>query len=235
MPAAPPAPAAVPQPVAAPPPAVAVVGTNDVPETSPRPPPRLHRGLYLRIDPSGVGYSGLSGSGPRGSASISGLASYAGVSLGGSPVPGLAIAGTIWGASFQGDFSGGPFEGARLAAPAAGTSLGVSAKASATFGEIGLLFDYYPDPAGGWHAGATIGIGVAGIMNHADDSSWGGVALLGGAFAGYAWWIGREWSLGISAVGAGASGASLRDSTGKDTGYQVSPVTFGLQTSILYY
>jgi hypothetical protein len=199
-----------------------------------------HEGFYLRVLLGGIGYASFWGDGPVGSASISGLESSGGVAIGGAIAPGFAIAGTIWGDTVNGTFQGSPFAGATISGPAgsqgaAPVMTAASTNASAALGEIGFLVDWHPQPTGGWHAGASVGLGFVGITNEADGSRWGGVALAGSLFGGYDWWLGRSWSLGLMLVGDAGSKATLNDSNRNDTGYRLTPASLSLMTSLLYY
>jgi hypothetical protein len=180
----------------------------------------------------------VAGDGPLGSASVAGLASGGRIAIGGSLAPGLALAGTISGATITGGtFNGGPYNQANQATivTSSGNPITASARATASFAQIGVLGDWFPDPAGGWHAGALAALGALGMTNHADDSSWGGIAASGAVFAGYDWWLGRSLSFGLTLVAAGASRASLNDSNRNDTGYKLAALSMGIELSILYY
>jgi hypothetical protein len=198
-----------------------------------------HDGLYVRVA-SGIGFMSLWGDGPAGSASISGLQSVAILAVGGSPVRGFAIAGAFWGGVVNSNtFNGGPFDGATLTTkPMSGAvphSIPASTNATGSLGGLGVLVDWYPSPAGGWHAGASVGLGLVGVTTLADNASMGGVGFGASLFGGYDWWIGRNWSLGLMLVAAGANRASLTDTNRNDTGYRLMPLSIGIAASILYY
>jgi hypothetical protein len=157
-----------------------------------------------------------------------------GFAIGGSIVRGLVLAGTAQGATTQATFKGGPFRNATIAVD--GNNIGASHEAMASFGELGLLLDWYPDPAAGWHAGLSGGLGAVVIVNNADDSSLVGVSPAGSVFGGYDWAIGRSWSLGLSLALSGAGTATMKHASGgDDAGYRLTPVSASVQASILYF
>lgn len=157
-----------------------------------------------------------------------------GLALGGSIARGLVLAGTVSGATTQATFSGGPFRDAKITVD--GSELSASHKAEASFAELGLLIDWYPNPAAGWHAGLSAGLGVLGIKNDADDSTLFGVSPAGSLFGGYDWAIARSWSLGLSLAIAGAGKATMKHSSGgDDAGYQLTPFSASVQASLLYF
>jgi hypothetical protein len=238
----PPAPVAAPAPTPAPA-AAPVPAPAPAPESFPAPDATnspgkgagRHSGFYLRFSSVSLGYISVSGEGPLGSASVSGLASIGGLAIGGTVAPGLALAGTIQGATVTGTFNGGPFASATIVPNGSGAAISASTDASAVAGVLGLLVDWYPNPAGGWHTGASVGLGVTGVTNNADGSRLGGIGLGGSVFGGYDWWLGPSWSLGLMVVGDGVGKAAMNDSNGHDTGYRLMPLSIGVTASLLYY
>ena len=237
-PAAPPAPAEA-IPVA--PPSVAggqaAAPTPTTTAATPCPCARYERhGFYLRYG-AGYGYLSTWGDGPSGSASISGGAITGSIAIGGTIAKGLVVAGAFRAWSTSGTFDGGPAITVTTSRSLNGaittTSHGLTG-ASATSFEIGALVDWYPDPAGGWHAGASIGIGGVGVTDDAGDEMSSG-ALGGSLFGGYQWWLGPAWSLGVEVVMSGATKASLTDSNQNDSNYRLMPLAIGIETPLLYY
>ena len=190
-------------------------------------------GFYLRIG-SGFSDVNLSGNGPRGTASFSGLGSNSLIAMGGNVARGVVLAGTIQGSSVTTTFKGGPFEGQTVTSN--GQSLTASSKADANFAVLGLLVDWYPNPSDGWHVGLSGGLGVTSVKNHADDSTMNGTSAAGGVFGGYDWAIGPEWSIGLALVATGALSASMKNSSDQpDTGYRLKSSSLGISGSFLYF
>lgn len=190
-------------------------------------------GFYFRLS-TGIGYASLAGDGPDGSASLSGLGNRFSLTFGGDVAPGLVLAGTLQGSSLTSDFDGGPLTGAMLATDDG--SVEASAKADAASAQLGVLVDWYPRPAGGWHAGVSAGLGVATVVTRADDEIMLGTSVAGSLFGGYDWSIARSWSVGVALVASGASSASMKDESGeRDLGYDLRSVFFGVEGSLLYF
>ena len=148
-----------------------------------------HDGLYLR---AALGASFTA----SGSATLPG--SSQDISISGSGV-GLELAvGETW---QHGIVLGGGIYGQSVGSPSYSMS-GVSTtggKLSAT--GIGPFVDWYPDPAGGLHAEAALGLAVIsaskGDQFPVKDNNGNGFSLLAGV--GYEWWFGEQVSLGVLA------------------------------------
>ena len=62
---------------------------------------------------------------------------------------------------------------------------------------FGPFVDWFPDPRGGAHVGAMIGVAAIGLSNGNDDNDnesstgWGG-----SLWGGYDFWVANQWSLG---------------------------------------
>ena len=195
--------------------------------------PRVHQGFYLRLS-SGPSVTTLRGRGPSGSASLTGGGESGFIAIGGAVAPGLVLAGTLQGTGFTADFKGGPLSDATLTAN--GETHSASHRAQAGIGMLGLLLDWYPQPRGGWHAGIATGIGAVGLTNSADDSDLGGVNLSGSVFGGYDWALGRDWALGLQLTASGGTSTKLHEDPGAhDSGYRLTPVSLGVQASLLYF
>jgi hypothetical protein len=146
----------------------------------------------------------------------------------------LVLAGTVFGSTTHATFNGGPFRDAKITLN--GSELNASHQADASFAQLGLLIDWYPNPAAGWHAGLSAGLGALVVTSHADDSSLVGVSPAGTLFAGYDWPIAKNWSLGLSLTVAGAGAATMKHSSGgEDAGYRLTPFSAGAQISLLYF
>jgi hypothetical protein len=180
----------------------------------------------------------VSGDGPNGSASLSGLGSSTGVALGGTPARGLAIAGVLRWVSKSGTFSGGPLVTATTTREVNGvmttSQSTLSGRAQAASFLLGVQADWFPRPEDGWHVGAGLGLGGTTVADDAGGTN-SGIGLSGSVFGGYQWWIGPRWSMGLQAVVLGAPRLKLSDSNGADTGYRMTPWSFGIEGTILYY
>lgn len=217
-----PYPSAAPAPGAPPPP---VPGPSRPAPASPRcpcirgPTEYRHDGYYQRLS-IGLGYTSFWGTGPAGSASISGIGSSFALAFGGTPWDGVVIAGTLGGAAADGAFKG--------SSPAA------SGDASALLPLIGVLTDWYPIATGPWHAGAAFGFsGFSTTDSNGRNST--GLAPGGSLFGGHDSWIGPQYSIGIAAILFIAGPSSGTDSRGYSTDYRFMAASFGLQTSLLWH
>jgi hypothetical protein len=196
-----------------------------------------HEGFYVAVD-TGVGVLGARGSGPLGSASISGFGSMSDLAIGGTVAPGLVIGAVLREWSTTGTFHGGPTITATTTYFANGvpstTQQTLSGHAHAASLEVGAFLDWYPNPERGWHVGASLGLGGMTLIDDAGTMS-DGVAVAGSIFGGYQWWLGRAWSLGLVGVFSAASSSRLDDSNQDDTGYRLTPFGVGIATQLLYY
>jgi hypothetical protein len=198
-----------------------------------RPLRRVHEGFYLRMS-SGPSFASLRGHGPSGSVSITDSGEGGFIAIGGALVPGLVLAGTLQGTAFDAEFKGGPFEHATVSSN--GKTRNASNRATGGFGMLGMLVDWYPQPKAGWHVGGSAGVGALVLSNAADDSVYGGANFAGTLFGGYDWALGRDWSLGLQLVASGATRTELEDdSSSRDTGYRLTPLSVGVQASLLYF
>jgi len=193
----------------------------------------IRRGFYLRIG-SGVGSMNMSGTGPKGTVSLSSLGSSSFFAIGGNLVGGLVLAGTVQSSSITTTFTGGPFVGENVTS--GGKSLTASSKVDAASSQLGLLVDWYPNLSDGWHVGLSGGFGATNVRNHADDSTMTGTSSAGSVFGGYDWAIGPEWSIGLALVGSTTLSASMKYSSDQpDAGYRLKSYFLGLSGSFLYF
>jgi len=163
-----------------------------------------HDGFYLRIG-LGAGYAAFSGEGPSGHSSVTDSAFGLFLGLGGTILPGLVLGAALTSATTNRSTLKG--------APAQGPT-----QVDATQIVLGFLLDWYPNPTGGWHAGALLGLGGPTLSN--DSIDWSGAVVAGSVFGGYDWWIGPQWSLGASLAVSVTPSTTLEDS-GRDTGLQL--------------
>jgi hypothetical protein len=197
-------------------------------------------GFYFRF---GMGPSLLSfrGDGPNGTAKATGLGSEVTLALGGSLARGVVLAGVIHGVDTTARFRGGPFEGSKIVTEsedASGDTSTVNANRRATFGlsTIGVLFDAYPSPEGGWHGGGSVGIAMNNVQNLADNSTYYSSGIGGMLFLGYDWQLVRDWVLGVSLVGTLTNKGSYKDQDDqRKTHYEMSGYAVGLETSLVYF
>ena len=193
----------------------------------------IRHGFYLRLD-QGIGYVGITGDGPLSSASMKGLGSTSVIAIGASIGRGVVLAGTLQAMSASATFKGGPFEGKTIIP--SDRSVSASSKADAAFSQIGLLLDWYQNPAAGWHVGASGGVGTISIVNRADESTLYGFGFAGTLFGGYDWRIAKAWSFGLSMVASAITTSTIKYSDdGADTGYRLHGLSLGVTGSILYF
>lgn len=97
--------------------------------------------------------------------------------------------------------------------------------------ELGVLVDWYPRVDDGWHVG--VALGFAGIMltdSALEDAV--GAAFSAKLLGGYDWWIGPQWSLGLSGVFAATPSTSLMFDDGDKSGYRFYTLSAGLAGSL---
>jgi hypothetical protein len=179
-----------------------------------------HDGFYLRFG-GGFGYGQFSGSGPAGSASVSGLSGESLFAIGGNVGEGFVVAGVVHGVQVRETLEGSP-------PPAR--------KATLALGQLGVLVDWFPDPTGGWHVGGLAGLGLVGISDAATRDSGtavvadgGGFSFGGGLLGGYDFWIGPQWSAGLYVIATGAGSTAMLDRQGDKTGYSFGAWSLGVQ------
>jgi hypothetical protein len=195
----------------------------------------VHNGFYFALTNTD-GYLAVWGDGPSGSASITGYANGGTIAIGGSPVPGFAVAGVIGAMNTSGDtFNGGPVVTVTTSTgngPSANTTL--QGRASASMVLLGGLVDWFPEPERGWHVGGSVGLGGA-VVTDDTGNSINGASIAGSIFGGYQFWLGPSWSLGVSGVVMGAPTLNLTDSNRNDSGYKMTPFYVGLAWTLMYY
>lgn len=151
---------------------------------------RNHDGFYLRM---GIGY---------GRGSVTSKGKVLGIDIeakfeGGGPSYELLLGGTIG----SGFVLGGGFVGQDISEPKITVTGGGGALDSSSIAKnqslgvvvLGPMVDWFPDPKGGGHVGAMVGIGGIGLSGDDGKSSSGTGASLWG---GYDFWVGEQWSLG---------------------------------------
>jgi hypothetical protein len=168
---------------------------------------------------------------------VSGLGAGFSFAIGGTVAPGIALAGVFGGTQVTGTFHGGPFSNATVMTSGS-SAAAVSATSNASAGEVelGAQLDWFPNPSKGLHFGGSIGVGGVSVTNQIDGSMMTGVGGAASLFGGYNFWIGPSWSLGLGAVAMGATPREqMNDKNRNDTNYRLTPLSFGLELSLLYY
>ena len=208
------------QTTASPSPAPSIVA-RDTPPVAPAPRPGLytHDGFYLRysIGPAAyrIGAGAASGDFVVEGPTVSGVGVSEILAVGGTLPHGVVLAG-------------------------AGAAM---VSSSVIVANYGLLVDWFPDPAAGWHVGGELGIGVVrnveGIVAFPstgrpppapDDLAVGlGLSLIGG----YDAWVTPQFSMGINLI---VMTAFARQTFQMDpTSYSVTPIAAGAMVSVLYH
>ncbi|HET9957458.1 MAG TPA: hypothetical protein VFQ61_23325 [Polyangiaceae bacterium] len=146
--------------------------------------PHLHDGFYLQLA-TGVGYYNSSAEAGANKVGFSGATLPFSLMLGGSPIPGLAIGGSLmidYAPSPRYKINGQTFD----------SGLDISQYVIG----LGPSVDFYPDPSGGLHFQGFVGWG--GLETSADGNAGGSdpTGLLLAVGAGYDFWVGNEWSIG---------------------------------------
>jgi hypothetical protein len=156
----------------------------------PPPPPleprtRLyHDGFYLRLS-TGFGYQGVSSSAGDSNVSTNGAGFALDIMIGGTPATGVVVGG---GSLFQtavspGQSTTGPVTDGLAAQGPGGVGLWL----------IGPFIDVFPNPTGGFHLGAELGLAAVGLKGNESTYSGGGG---GSVWVGYMGWMSSQWSLG---------------------------------------
>jgi len=193
-------------------------------------------GVYFRFS-TGLNFVSARGTGRSGDARVQGIdiGGFA-LAVGGTLLPGVALAGVIQNFANASEFHGGPFDDATITS-GDGRQLKASRMALADFLLLGLLIDWYPFASAGLHAGVMGGVGVLGVTNDADASNLFGYGVSGGVFGGYDWAIANRWTIGIelSAVRGGSLSMKKDDANGSEAGYDLIPAAIGFRGSLAYY
>jgi hypothetical protein len=172
-----------------------------------------HDGFYARVN---VGYGFQWGAfDPGGSApALDFDGSGLGIDLliGGSPSPGVALGGALLsGYTFTSDGGADAFD------PNVQTLL------------VGPFIDGFPNPAGGWHFGGTVGLAsIQASDRRVAESTWG---VGGAAWAGFDQWVGDEFAVG----GLVRFSVARTAGDGNATDTVVSAANLGLFFTALYH
>ncbi len=186
----------------------------------------VHEGFYFRgaLGAAGMTSNEVVAGKDADATSLSGNGFAGELSLGGTPRPGVVVAGTFLGYSVASPtFSAG----GRTSTLAQRETLGI----------VGLTLDWYPVPRGGFHLSGTVG---GGLMRGLDGYGYviPRTARYGSAFSfglGYDWWIARDVSLGVLARLTGAQlGGDVTALDGRAVSADTRVGTAGLLVSLLY-
>lgn len=194
---------------------------------------RTHDGFFLRLSLGGGGLnmkregsvtSGASSS-FTGSSSISGGAGMAEISMGGTIGQRLVLSGSL--VSHQ------------LADPVLdrdGDS-DFNLEGPLRFVLVGPSLEYFPDPRGGFHFGGMLALAAAWAKAPEPGfaENLGGVGGAMSLSAGYVWWLGKQWSLGIMARLTGARLHGEHSEQGATGSEDDNVGAFSLQVSALYH
>jgi len=178
---------------AAPPPSMPPGGTYAAPEPKGA---HYHDGFYLRLG-AGIGWMGVTETTEpaSGEAKLKGTGTAWHLTIGGTIIPGLAIGGTLF---------------THIIKPSVETAAGtVTADKSIFSLALGPTVDWFPDPAGGFHAGAGLGWGTMNAINYTST----GYELH--VFTGYDFFFSDNWSVGpmLQLSAQKTSKDNFRDST----------------------
>ena len=178
-----------------------------------------HGGLYLRFGYA-YEYAAVLGSGPSGSASVSGLASRFELSLGMTPWSGLVLGISLSLPEASGDFKGSP--------------PGASGDAGIALPFIGAIVDWFPDPRGGWHTGGGFGLGGY-VMEDRSHRDYRALTPEFALVGGFDTWIGSQYSVGFALTTHVATPAAAKDLYRQETGYRFTALSIGMQLSLLFH
>lgn len=152
---------------------------------------RFHDGFYLRLGTGFGSYSeGIRQSGEDKTTTVSGIANVTEIAIGGAVRPGLIFGGGVWTSSV--------LASARTVRGNAPPSEVIDSRGD--FQLVGPFFDYYTNPAKGFHMQGAIGVAnvrgmsVDSVNFDKDSISVGGGLMFG---VGYDWWVSDQWSIGI--------------------------------------
>ena len=117
------------------------------------------------------------------------------IMFGGTPADGLVIGGAL---------AAGPIPEPKTEID--GDRVDLDNDVERAFSILGVLFQWYPDPKTGLHLQGILGLASVDESNHSDSDddfqAGGGAIAVGG---GYEWFVGTQWSLGLTARIAAAS------------------------------
>jgi hypothetical protein len=150
---------------------------------------------------------------------ISGVGAGIDLMLGGAVTPGIVIGG---GYLFN--------QAQNPTLTVDGEELGDADDTNFNFGVIGPFIDVYPDPHDGLHLGAILGFAAATLTDDDGDTDASARGFGGGALAGYDFWVGEQWSLGV--LGRFTVG-TVSDDGDEATG-RLHPMSFSVMATAVF-
>ena len=169
-----------------------------------------HDGFYLRMSLP-IGWQAtrfdFDGTTARRDFTVAGPALGLELRLGGTPWAGLAIGVQIYNSSAHKEDIYIPND----TEPGEEAMADDHSRVIARTALFGFFVDYFPDPRGNFHLGGSVGISNNRIEHDGDgDSDLDDAAGLGAsAWAGYGWWISKNWSIGGMGQVTGSFGDSV--------------------------
>jgi hypothetical protein len=146
---------------------------------------------------AGTGYVGdsasLAGGGYAGEATIKGPAAMFEIDVGGSLVPGLSLSGAFL---LHAIASPTLSSDSRTLTDSAGVTTASDLSENLQLSVLGLQADIYPDPTKGLHAGGLVGFASM-QARRGDDGNGSSDGFAIAPHAGYEWWVGDYWGLGV--------------------------------------
>jgi hypothetical protein len=127
-----------------------------------------------------------------------------------------------------------------------GGALSALVSSGATVGNYGFLIDWFPDPHGGWHVGALLGLGLvrdgsAQLTAPANTVSLPvaprsanlglGMSVLGG----YDAWVTPQFSMGVNFMATTMAFAKQEFDGAEIPSYSLTPLVGGVMLSLLYH
>ncbi len=163
----------------------------------------MHDGFYLRL---GTGFGAYSESlrsedsdvyGGKVKGTTSGFATLGEFAIGGTISRGLVLGG----GAYTAQLVAGTFRTSDSSAGAPPPELDPEVR---NFSLVGPFLDWYPNPRKGFHVQASLGLATlsgvhldTSVVDDDDPYHAAGVGIM--LAAGYEWWIGEEWSMGVAA------------------------------------
>jgi hypothetical protein len=195
------------------------------PSATPPPGPRafLHDGFFLRAA-IGAGTLHLQQTAPSDRDDrLTGYGPRYELAIGGTPGKGLTV--------------GGEMLLQQIARPTWSAAKATGEAPSAFLFGLGPFIDWYPNPSGGFHVGATLHLGAVYVADPDGEYTrpLGGVGMLG-VSVGHDFWLAPQWSVGI--VAKAAAGTVTRSDETRESHFETTKYTatsFALLVDVLYH